>query len=152
MLGASQPPPPLPPPPPPLPDGFDYSYDVAGCSNPAHCGTFVAVPATMCDGVPTYQARGPGGPVLFRQTMSGFERSSWAVCPQSIQGTDWECVYDGRWCYLLSNSSPARTSGAPSAPVYSAGHGWIDVENNLAQGSITVTPGGGSAIGGGGGH
>ena len=81
------------------------SYDVAGCSNPAHCGTFVAVQArctsgdvcpggayarpgwtdaTQCDGVPTYQLGGPDGPVLYRNYYSdegAFVATDWEVGP-----------------------------------------------------------------------
>eukprot|EP01046_Picozoa_sp_COSAG06_P067685 COSAG06_NODE_17661_length_927_cov_110.109903_1_plen_165_part_00 len=164
MRSASQPPP---PPLPPLPDGFDYSYDVAGCSNPAHCGTFVAVPArctsgdrcpggqfardgltdaTRCDGVPTYQAGGPDGPVLFRVYVGS--GTYWFVGP-SDRLNDCDGSYDP---YLFSALNPGRPGGAPTAPGYSAGEGWYDLDNNRARGTITVTAGDGSAIGGGGGH
>ncbi len=177
MLSASQPPPPSPPPLPPLPDGFDYTYDVAGCSNPAHCGTFVAVQArctsggrcpggqyvrpgwtdaTQCDGVPTYQSGGPDGPVLYRvygtwSTIGGGEGTKWRV---GSSGTLNDCSGgDGGDNYLFSAVNPGRPGGAPTAPAYSAGDGWVDGDNNYAHGApITVTAGDGSAIGGGGGH
>eukprot|EP01046_Picozoa_sp_COSAG06_P053846 COSAG06_NODE_9414_length_1907_cov_18.771571_2_plen_164_part_00 len=163
MLSASQPPP---PPLPPLPDGFDYTYDVAGCSNPAHCGTFVAVPArctsgvlcpggagarpgwtdaTMCDGVQTYQLGGPDGPVLFRWYYSGGS-TQWFVGPSDRLN---DCNGGN---YLYSALNPGQPGGAPSAPEYSAGDGWTDRDNNYARGAITVTAGDGSASGGGGGH
>ena len=162
MPSASQPPP---PPLLPLPDGFDYTYDVAGCSNPAHCGTFVAVQArctsgdycpgggdarpgwtdaTQCDGVPTYQSGGPDGPVLFRIYDGG--GTYWVV------GSSDRLNDCGGANYLRSASNPGRPGGAPTAPVYSAGDGWYDSDNNNARGTITVTAGDGSAIGGGGGH
>jgi hypothetical protein len=53
--------------------------------------------------------------------------------------------------YLNSDSNPGRPGGAPTAPGYSAGDGWTDIDNNRARGTITVTAGDGSAIGGGGG-
>eukprot|EP01046_Picozoa_sp_COSAG06_P061398 COSAG06_NODE_13450_length_1255_cov_89.599481_1_plen_226_part_00 len=156
---------------PPLPDGFDYTYDVAGCSNPAHCGTFVAVPArctsggtcpgggdtrpgltdaTQCDGVPTYQSGGPGGPVLYRG-YNGDSGTWWLV--GSSDALD-DCNYHGH-NYLASDSNPGRPSDAPTAPGYSAGDGWYDLDTDRAdpaRGTITVTAGDGSAIGGGGGH
>eukprot|EP01046_Picozoa_sp_COSAG06_P047537 COSAG06_NODE_6933_length_2709_cov_21.563985_2_plen_66_part_00 len=49
--------------------------------------------------------------------------------------------------YLISNEGP--TGGAPTAPGYSAGDGWVDFDNN-ARGTISVSAGGGG--GGGGGH
>ena len=56
--------------------------------------------------------------------------------------------------YLYSNTdlNPGRPGGAPTAPMYSAGDGWYDHDNNMARGTITVTAGDGSAIGGSGGH
>ena len=144
------------------------SYDVAGCSNPAHCGTFVAVPArctsgyycpggggarpgwtdaTMCDGVPTYQAGGPDGPVLYRY-YNGDSVTQWRVGSSgALNDCDWRHSN-----YLASASNPGRPGGAPTAPGYSAGDGWTDNDNNGARGTITVTAGDGSAIGGGGGH
>ena len=53
--------------------------------------------------------------------------------------------------YLYSAFNPGRPGGAPAAPGYSAGSGWFDIDNR-ASGTITVTAGDGSAIGGGGGH
>eukprot|EP01046_Picozoa_sp_COSAG06_P018993 COSAG06_NODE_1339_length_9813_cov_44.214639_3_plen_285_part_00 len=154
----------------PLPDGFGYSYDVAGCSNPAHCGTFVAVPArctsglfcpggaaarpgwtdaTRCDGVPTYQAGGPGGPVLYRGYEIDYDGTQWIVGPSDALN---DCNPYGGPFYLASALNPGRPGGAPTAPGYSAGSGWTDIDNNYAHGAITVTAGDGSAIGGGGGH
>jgi len=150
-----------------LPQGFAASYDVAGCSNPAHCGTFVAVQAsctsgrscpggqyarpgwtdaTQCDGVPTYQLGGPDGPVLYRAYF-GDDGTYWVVGPSDRLN---DCVGSGY--YLFSESNPGPAGGAPTAPVYSAGDGWYDTDNNDARGTITVTAGDGSAIGGGGGH
>ena len=57
----------------------------------------------------------------------------------------------GNPTYLLSDLNPGRPGGAPTAPGYSAGDGWTDF-GNYARGTITVTAGDGSAIGGGGGH
>ena len=148
----------------PLPDGFDDTYDVAGCSNPAHCGVFTRVPAsctsgywcpggryangntdpTLCDSAPVYQEGGPGGPVLYRAYF-GDGDTQWTVGP-SVALND--CRPNG---YLVSDSNPGRPGGAPTAPGYSAGHGWCDGDNNYARGTITVTAGDGSAIGGGGG-
>ena len=149
------------------------SYDVAGCSNKAHCGTFVAVPArarctsgdycpggrsarpgwtdaTQCDGVPTYQGGGPDGPVLFRFYDSRYGSTQWRVGPSDRLNT---CAGgSGYPTYLISDSNPGRPGGAPTAPGYSAGRGWIDNDNNGAYDTITVTAGDGSAIGGGGGH
>ena len=156
-----------------LPDGFDYTYDVAGCSNPAHCGTFVAVQArctsgdycpgggdarpgwtdaTMCDGVQTYQLGGPGGPVLFRgySTYQG-DHTQWDV-GSSDRLNDCDGDGDDYDLYLLSAVNTGQPGGAPTAPGYSAGDGWTDIDNNWARGAITVTAGDGSAIGGGGGH
>jgi hypothetical protein len=53
--------------------------------------------------------------------------------------------------YLRSDSNPGQPGGAPTAPGYSAGGGWYDYDNR-ASGTITVTAGDGSAIGGGGGR
>jgi hypothetical protein len=149
-----------------LPQGWAASYDVAGCSNPAHCGTFVAVPArctsgaacpggayarpgwtdaTRCDGVPTYQAGGPDGPVLFRYY--GGDGTYWDVGSSDRLN---DCEY-GHGDYLSSAGNPGLADGAPTAPVYSAGSGYYDRDNH-ARGTITVTAGDGSAIGGGGGH
>eukprot|EP01046_Picozoa_sp_COSAG06_P043354 COSAG06_NODE_5668_length_3331_cov_2.904084_1_plen_365_part_10 len=149
------------PPGPPLPDGFAASYDVAGCFDPAHCGTFVVVPArctsgdfcpggqyarpgwtdaTMCDGVPTYQAGGPGGPMLYRIYDGSDGSTVWAVGPS-------DALNDCCGNYLFSDSNPGRPGGAPAAPVYSAGDGWADWDNNGASGAITVTAGDGSATG-----
>ena len=149
-----------------LPQSFLGSYDVAGCSNPAHCGTFVAVQAsctsgdwcpggedarpgwtdaTRCDGVPAYQSGGPGGPVLFRGYY-GDGSTQWWVGPSDRLN---DCGGD---LYLVSDLNPGRPGGAPTAPGYSAGDGWTDYDNNRASGTITVTAGDGSAIGGGGGH
>jgi hypothetical protein len=58
----------------------------------------------------------------------------------------------GHGYYLFSASNPGRPGGAPAAPAYSTGDGWFDYDNNGARGTITVTAGDGSAIGGGGGH
>jgi hypothetical protein len=159
------------PPGPPLPDGFVSSYDVAGCSNPAHCGTFVAVPArcasgywcpggeyarpgwtdaTMCDGVPTYQAGGPDGPVLHR-FYYGDDGTRWIVgSSDALNDCGGSDPYSGAY-YLGSDWNRGRPDGAPTAPGYSATYGWYD-DNNMAYGTITVTAGDGSAIGGGGGH
>ena len=164
---------PVTPPGPSLPAGFVSSYDVAGCSNPAHCGTFVAVPArctsglfcpggaaarpgwtdaTQCDGVPTYQLGGPGGPVLFRAYYNGDGSTYWVVGSSDRLN---DCDPYGNYpyaSYLYSDLNPGRPGGAPTAPGYSAGDGWTDLDNNRARGTITVTAGDGSAIGGGGGH
>ena len=168
MLSASQPPPPLPPPLPPLPDGFDYSYDVAGCSNPAHCGTFVAVPArctsgdycpggsearpgwtaaTLCDNAPVFQAGGPDGPVLYRIYNSGDGSTRWIVGP-SDRLNDCGGPYGAN--YLASDLNPGPPGDAPTAPEYNNGGGWYDNDNG-AYVTITVTAGDGSATGGGGG-
>ena len=45
-----------------------------------------------------------------------------------------------------------RPGGAPTAPGYSSGDGWTDYDIYGVRGTITVTAGDGSAIGGGGGH
>ena len=86
----------------PLTDGFDESYTLTGCSNPAHCGTFHRVGAccasgnsdycpggqreysgntdtTMCAGVPAYQAGGGDGSVLFRTEVSSGRTRWWVV-------------------------------------------------------------------------
>ena len=103
----------------------------------------------MCDGVPTYQAGGPGGPVLFRFYEGG--GTYWIVGPSDrLNDCDWGY---GHGYYLHSALNPGRPGGAPTAPGYSAGDGWTDGDNNgYARGTITVTAGDGSAIGGGGGH
>eukprot|EP01046_Picozoa_sp_COSAG06_P032147 COSAG06_NODE_3190_length_5707_cov_57.591655_8_plen_170_part_00 len=158
----SQPPPPPPPPPlPPLPDGFDYTYDVAGCSNPAHCGTVVVVQAsctsgdscpggrdtdpTLCDNAPVFQAGGPDGPVLFRYYFGG--STFWAVGPSDRLN---DC--DPDYVYLVSDSNPGPLGDAPTAFEYNNGAGWRDYDNGAySYGTITVTAGDGSATGGGGG-
>eukprot|EP01046_Picozoa_sp_COSAG06_P049950 COSAG06_NODE_7794_length_2371_cov_41.986796_2_plen_154_part_00 len=153
-----------------MPQGFAVSYDVAGCSNPAHCGTFVAVQArctsgdscpggeyarpgwtdaTQCDGVPTYQSGGPGGPVLFRYYDGDDGSTVWIV---GSSGALNDCGFYGGDPYLASDSNPGRPGGAPTAPGYSAGEGWYDGDNDAYGAPITVTAGDGSAIGGGGGH
>ena len=142
------------------------SYDVAGCSNPAHCGTFVVVPAsctsgnycpggavarpgwtdaTRCDGVPTYQSGGPDGPVLYRAYSDG-SGTAWYVGPSDRLN---DCS-GGSVLYLISDSNPGRPGGAPTAPGYSAGGGWWDYDANpYPRGTISVNAGSG---GGGGGH
>ena len=145
------------------------SYDVAGCSNPAHCGTFVAVQArctsgdlcpggrwampgwtdaTQCHGVPTYQSGGPDGPVLYRYYYG--DDTVWYVGSSDRLN---DCNPDGGDPYLSSDSNHGLAGGVPTAPMYSAGRGWTDWDNG-ARGTITVTAGDGSAIGsgGGGGH
>eukprot|EP01046_Picozoa_sp_COSAG06_P054987 COSAG06_NODE_9960_length_1778_cov_5.453627_3_plen_235_part_00 len=158
-----------------LPDGFDYTYDVAGCSIPAQCGTFVAVQArctsgaycpggeyarpgwtdaTMCDGVPTYQSGGPDGPVLYRDYIRPHyvygDWTQWRVGSSDVLN---DC--NRNHYYLYSQENPGPTGYAPTAPVYSAGDGWYDYgannNDNGGWGTITVTAGDGSAIGGGGG-
>ena len=99
----------------------------------------------MCDGVPTYQLGGPDGPVLYRYYDDG--STYWFVGPSDALN---DCINFGD--YLAPVSNPGLPGGAPTAPVYSAGDGWTDAENNDARGTITVTAGDGSAIGGGGGH
>jgi hypothetical protein len=100
----------------------------------------------MCDGVPTYQSGGPGGPVLFRYYINGI--TAWFVGPSGRLN---DC-FGGYDIYLVSDLNPGRPGGAPTAPGYSAGDGWYDHDNSNARGTITVTAGDGSAIGGGGGH
>ena len=104
----------------------------------------------MCDGVQTYQSGGPDGPVLLRGYWSDGSGTSWYVGPSdrlnACSGNSY--MYD---FYLYSAVNPGRPGGAPTAPGYSAGDGWYDGDNN-AHGTITVTAGDGSAIGGGGGH
>lgn len=148
---------------------FDDTYDVAGCSNPAHCGTFVAVQAsctsgdmcpggryardgntdrTLCDNAPVYQEGGPDGPrldgpVLYRQYYSDGSGTRWCVGPSDRLN---DCTNNND-AYLQSDLN----RGAPTAPMYSAMHRWLDYDN-MAFGTITVTTGDGSATGGGGGH
>ena len=151
---------------------------MTGCSDESHCGVFSRVPAscasgnfcpggrwangntdpTRCDGVPTYQAGGPGGPVLYRFYYSG--STYWRVGPSgrlndcNPSGDDY-CSLDHDYCsldYLGSDLNPGRPDGAPTAHGYSAEDGWTDFDNNFARGAITVTAGDGSASGGGGGH
>jgi hypothetical protein len=62
-----------------------------------------------------------------------------------------DCNPYGSDYYLYSALNPGRPGGAPTAPGYSAEGGWTDWDNNGARGTITVTAGDGSAIGGGGG-
>eukprot|EP01046_Picozoa_sp_COSAG06_P032489 COSAG06_NODE_3250_length_5615_cov_15.071972_3_plen_672_part_00 len=116
---------------PPLPDGYDYTYDVVGCSNPAHCGTFVVVQArctsgnyycpggdyarpgwtdaTRCDGVPTYQSGGPGGPVLYRYYNSYSDHGTqWRVGSSDVLN---DCIGSG--ADLRSDLNPGRPGGAP---------------------------------------
>ena len=106
---------------------------------------------TKCDGAPVYQRVGEGGgvdgsgPVLYRFYVGG--STFWVVGPSDRLA---DCYYHGN--YLLSGSNQGPTGGAPTAPGYSAGDGWTDYDNNYARGTITVTAGDGSAIGGGGGH
>jgi hypothetical protein len=83
--------------------------------------------------------------VLYRRYSSDGTR--WLVGPSDRLN---DCI--GSTFYLLSGLNPGRPGGAPTAPVYSAGDGWYDRDNNYARGTITVTAGDGSAIGGGGGH
>eukprot|EP01046_Picozoa_sp_COSAG06_P015474 COSAG06_NODE_993_length_11161_cov_12.065359_9_plen_164_part_00 len=156
-------------------DGFAESYTVEGCSNPAHCGVFRRVDAhctsttrvqdsrwcpggryangnsddTKCDGAPVYQRVGEGGgvdgagPVLYRVFFVDYTR--WGVGPSDALA---DCfgygAYSGGY-YLLSLPG---SSGAPTAPGYSAGDGWTDYDNNGARGTISVAAGGDS----GGGH
>ena len=101
----------------------------------------------MCDGVPTYQLGGPDGPVLYRLYDGG--STHWYVGP-SDRLNDCDGNYGN---YLYSGLNPGRPGGAPTAPGYSAGDGWTDYDiYPEARGTITVTAGDGSAIGGGGGH
>ena len=105
----------------------------------------------MCDGVPTYQSGGPDGPVLYRgyYGSGGSGGTRWRVGPSDALN---DCAGSYSPRYLLSALNPGRPGGAPTAPVYSAGGGWVDIDNNYARGTITVTAGDGSATGGGGGH
>ena len=96
--------------------------------------------------VPTYQLGGPDGPVLFRYYYG--DGTQWVVGPSDALN---DCAHYSD-VYLASDLNPGRPGGAPTAPGYSAGDGWYDYDNNGARGTITVTAGDGSAIGGGGGH
>eukprot|EP01046_Picozoa_sp_COSAG06_P049791 COSAG06_NODE_7739_length_2394_cov_2.354248_4_plen_85_part_00 len=62
-----------------------------------------------------------------------------------------DCFGGSDTYYLASALNPGRPGGAPTAPGYSAGDWWTDFDNG-ARGTITVTAGDGSAVGGGGGH
>ena len=161
----------------PLPDGFDDIYTVTGCSDESHCGVFTRVPAncasgyhcpgganaddntdpTLCNNAPVYQEGGPDGPVLFRSYYRA-ETHQEATVLQGGVGTKWyvgpshrlrDC--EGGFYYLASVANPGP-GDAPTAPGYSAGDGWVDVETMDNVRTITVTAGDGSAIGGGGGH
>jgi hypothetical protein len=114
----------------------------------------------LCGGAPVYQQVGEGGgvdgsgPVLFRTYGDG-DITTWYVGPSDALATcgDGEVV-----SYLKSlDYNPGPTSGAPTAPGYSAGDGWYDsdADPDPARGalnpSISVTVGGGGG-GGGGGH
>jgi hypothetical protein len=57
-------------PPPPLVKGYERSYTISGCYNPAHCGTFVQT-TFSCAEAPVYQI-GSSGPVLYRQVIPNF--------------------------------------------------------------------------------
>jgi len=140
-------------------------YTVTGCSDESHCGVFTRVPAncasgalcpggdvarpgltdatTLCDGVPTFQAGGPDGPVLYRYYWSG--STQWMVGPSDRLN---DC---GGYHYLVSDSNPGPLGDAPTAPGYSNGNGWFDNDNGAYGAPITVTAGDGSATGGGGG-
>ena len=84
--------------------------------------------------------------MLFRGYDSYGDGTWWIVGPSDRLN---DCASGN---YLRSDSNPGRPGGAPAAPVYSAGDGWTDYDNHNARGTITVTAGDGSAIGGGGGH
>jgi hypothetical protein len=84
--------------------------------------------------------------VLYRYYNSD-GRTGWRVGPSDRLN---DCSSSGT--YLRSALNPGRPGGAPTAPAYSAGGGWNDYDNHGARGTITVTAGDGSAIGGGGGH
>ena len=57
-------------PPPPLVKGYERSYTISGCYNPAHCGTFVQT-TFSCAEAPVYQI-GSSGPVLYRQVIINY--------------------------------------------------------------------------------
>eukprot|EP01046_Picozoa_sp_COSAG06_P042512 COSAG06_NODE_5426_length_3488_cov_48.772794_2_plen_131_part_00 len=129
-----------------------FSRVPASCASGYYCpggdGTNGNTDPTLCDSVPVYQEGGPGGPVLYRFYRSGYG-TYWNVgSSDALNDCD-----NGGYLYLYSDLNPGRPGGAPTAPGYSAGDGWYDIDNNGgARGTITVTAGDGSAIGGGGGH
>jgi hypothetical protein len=162
----------------PVCEPWPLHYTIMGCSDESHCGVFTRVPAncaygdrcpggqwarpgltdaTMCDGVPTFQAGGPDGPVLFRVYSGG--STTWFVGSSGVlndcEAGDRSIRYylGSAWNYRHPLSSRDPLGGAPTALKYSAGDGWIDYDNG-ALGTITVTAGDGSATsgGGGGGH
>ena len=108
---------------------------------------------TKCDGAPVYQRVGEGGgvdgggPVLYRYYYGSSGNTYWRV---GSSGTLADCGNSDY--YLFSGSNQGPTGGAPTAPGYSAGDGWTDVDTGYpyATGTISVSAGGGG--GGGGGH
>ena len=144
---------------------FAESYTIAGCADPAHCGTFTRVPAnctsgdwcpggareyfgntdpTLCNGAPAYQKGDGDGPVLLRFQNSG-GITYWDVADSSALDT---CSPYG-YLYSAYNDQP----GPPTAPTYNTGTndfpggtGWIDYDASPyicdSGCGITITAGG----------
>ena len=141
-----------------LRQGYASTYTVTGCSRAADCGVFSLVPAhctdsshyfcpggggangnadpSLCDSAPVYQSP-DGTRVLSRYYYSSGD-TAWQVTGRSALD---DCYGGGR-AYLYSAVNPGRLGSAPTAPGYSAGGGWQDL-NNGQYGSIRVTAGGG---------
>jgi hypothetical protein len=116
---------------------------------------------TKCDGAPVYQRVGEGGgvdgsgPVLYRYYGDG-GYTQWRVGTSDALascGNNYgnERTYGGFDSYLSlgSNQAPPCCGGAPTAPGYSAGDGWTDIDIDSdydptpARGTISVSAGGG---------
>ena len=79
-----------------------------------------------------------GTRVLLRVYGYSGDYTTWFVTDRAALDS---CYGDGTW-YLRSALNPGRLGSAPTAPGYSAGNGWWDLNNNQ-YGSIRVTAGGG---------
>jgi hypothetical protein len=141
------------PPAQPFPQGFDESYTLRGCSNPAHCGTFHRVAAnctsdrtwaaggycpggayeysgsndpTLCSGAPVYQQGGDDGPVLYFSQQQRGETSWWVGDSQVLE----DCAGSVAYAFSAENEDPGGEP--PSLQAYSTGtnarqgNGWVD--------------------------
>ena len=142
--------------------GYASAYTLSGCSSPADCGVYSLVSAhcttssshcpgggnangntdpALCDGVPTYQSA-DGTRVLLRYYDDGTDdigdSTVWLVADSGTLNT----CYGGHY-YLDSAHIDGRVGSAPTAPGYSDGNGWFDLNNRRNDGNIRVTAGGG---------